>query len=101
MFFTPLVAPMDDTINIARNKTAFQSSAYNGATASKAVDGNACIDYYAGYCTHTNNDHQAWWAVDLEAVTKIAAVQITNRGDCCGKSMKKGAIAIYSHTYTD
>ena len=83
-------------INLALNKPAFQSSDHtNMGVASKAVDGITDTNFHAGHCSHTQINYNAWWAVDLGEERKIAAVEITNRGDSYGKSAKD------SHASTD
>jgi hypothetical protein len=67
--------------NLAAGKTATQSSTLNGGVASRAVDGNTNGDWYANSVTHTGFDAQAWWQVDLGAVTDIGKVVLYNRTD--------------------
>ncbi|XP_065831635.1 fucolectin-like [Oscarella lobularis] len=73
--------------DLARNKPATQSSTVAHAcspTASKAVDGNTEGVFYP-WCsvTHTNNDDQAWWQVDLQGSRTVHSVRVFNRVDCC------------------
>ena len=73
--------------NLAQNKQAWQSSNYwtEYGGAGSAVDGNASPDYWSQSCTRTKKEAQPWWTVDLGYVHGIVEVEITNRGDCCGK----------------
>jgi len=70
--------------NIALNKTATQSStAYSGA-AGRAVDGNTSGAWANGSVTHTSNESEAWWQVDLGAVSDINYINLWNRtNNCC------------------
>ena len=55
-------------VNIARNKSAFQSSTNHGGLASKAVDGIKNTQFDDGSCTHTNRTfttNDEWLYVDL------------------------------------
>ena len=78
--------------NLALNKPAWQSSTdpysdYYGfePVAGFAVDGDRSSMYYTGSCTHTNDEPNPWWTVDLEGEYVVREVVITNRGNCCGK----------------
>ena len=71
--------------NLALGKPTRQSSIYNNARPSRAVDGNRNSNFHASSCTHTQNAKGNWWQVDLEAVYEIRDVVITNRGDDAGK----------------
>ena len=76
-------------VNIALNKTTWQSSVYKdwtGWTSDLAVDGNKNTDMEANYCAHTDvTNTPSWWAVDLGSPTRVFGVNLTNRGDCCGE----------------
>jgi hypothetical protein len=71
---------------LALNKPTKQSSQFNVFASDKAVDGNINGDLNNGLsCTHTNNDVNPWWAVDLEFAQDIIGGAIVNREDCCRK----------------
>ena len=72
--------------NIAKGKTAYQSSEGWGGKPARALDGNVNPLWAGASCTHTQIQDKAWWAVDLGAVKAVKRVAITNRGDCCCKS---------------
>ncbi|HEX8919947.1 MAG TPA: LamG-like jellyroll fold domain-containing protein [Pyrinomonadaceae bacterium] len=73
--------------NLALGRPATQSSTYPNTTvnlsADRAVDGNTNGDWNALSITHTNNDNQAWWQVDLGYAATIQNISIWNRTDCC------------------
>jgi hypothetical protein len=73
-----------DPINLALHKYAHQSSQYGGASADLAVDGNTDGNFFNGSVTHTLNDTNAWWEVDIGEVRQIGRIEIANRTDCCG-----------------
>jgi hypothetical protein len=49
----------------------------------RAVDGDRSADFGQASCTHTGNDRQAWWKVDLGQTYDVKSVKVTNRKDCC------------------
>ena len=73
--------------DLAKFKPAVQSSTYDHdclPDASVAVDGNTEGVFYP-WCsvTHTNNDDQAWWQVNLRGSYTVNLVRVFNRVDCC------------------
>jgi hypothetical protein len=78
--------PISIAENLALGQPAWQSSTGYGGFVHLAVDGNPSATYNYGSCTHTLDiDPNAWWAVDLGAVSDIKSVTITNRVDACCK----------------
>ena len=70
----------------AVGKSTLQSSTWIGAEAELAVDGILNPDMlWAHSCSHTLQEVQPWWAVDLAYGYIITAVIVLNRGDCCCK----------------
>jgi hypothetical protein len=80
--------------NLARNMPTSQSSTSNGGTSKRAVDGNVNTDYKGGSCTHTHLNNEPWWSVDLKKQQAIGAVQIWNRGDCCGARLSNFEVRV-------
>jgi len=72
--------------NLAIGKETDQSSNHRDVdSSSKAVDGNSNTRYFDGNsCTHTKNEANPWWRVDLGRVEPVTEVYIVNRGVCCG-----------------
>ncbi|MBU1879076.1 MAG: DUF11 domain-containing protein, partial [Chloroflexi bacterium] len=70
--------------NVARGRTATQSSTWSSGTADRAVDGNADGNYSHNSVTATNREQYAWWQVDLSRIQWLDAIQLWNRTDCCG-----------------
>ena len=70
-------------VNIVLHKPAYQSStdAHNiPSQASNANDGDFRTRWNVDRtCSHTNNNPQAWWAVDLLRNYTLAYVTLTNR----------------------
>ncbi|XP_066479180.1 fucolectin-like [Tiliqua scincoides] len=76
--------------NLARGRPAFQSSTYPdviSGIAHKAVDGNCDGNFHHASCTHTDQETEPWWYVDLGEQYAISAVVVKNRGDCCGSRL--------------
>ena len=68
--------------NLAKGKSATQSSNPFGADALRAVDGNTSGIWANNSVTHTGYDAQAWWQVDLGASYSIQSIRLGNRIDC-------------------
>jgi uncharacterized repeat protein (TIGR01451 family) len=67
--------------NLARGRTATQSSTGWGGTPDRAVDGNADGDYYNNSVSHTLYEQYPWWQVDLGRIQWLDAIRIWNRTD--------------------
>ncbi|XP_078683129.1 uncharacterized protein LOC144917204 isoform X3 [Branchiostoma floridae x Branchiostoma belcheri] len=81
-------------VNVALGKAAFQTSTRNveanegyGAAARFAVDGKTDSNYQAGYCTHTTEEAEPSWWVDLGQSYMIDRVAIFNRQECCAERL--------------
>ncbi|MEM7332510.1 MAG: putative Ig domain-containing protein [Chloroflexota bacterium] len=82
-YLSPLTRPLQ---NVGLNGLATQSSTRASVItydASNAIDGNTDGDSTNNSITHTNNDQQAWWEVDLGSAYYLDAVRLWNRTDCC------------------
>ncbi|KAJ8340852.1 hypothetical protein SKAU_G00331430 [Synaphobranchus kaupii] len=62
--------------------------------ADNAIDGNRDSTFLHASCSHTNDDANPWWRVDLLEEYVIASVTITNRGDCCPEKINGAEIHI-------
>ncbi|XP_019641717.1 PREDICTED: uncharacterized protein LOC109483173, partial [Branchiostoma belcheri] len=71
--------------NVARGKNAYQTSTLveMRAIAGRAVDGKTDADFDSRSCTHTRNEANPSWWVDLGVSFHIKTVVIFNRQDCC------------------
>uniref|UniRef100_A0A4W5JNT0 Fucolectin tachylectin-4 pentraxin-1 domain-containing protein n=1 Tax=Hucho hucho TaxID=62062 RepID=A0A4W5JNT0_9TELE len=79
--YTGLLQVIICHLNVALKGVASQSSLNGYGNAHNAIDGSRESDYYKRSCTHTTQETNPWWRVDLLDVTKVTAVSITNRGD--------------------
>ncbi|WGO98853.1 discoidin domain-containing protein [Saccharophagus degradans] len=73
--------------NIALGKATSQSSTGYEGVSSRAVDGNTGGNWNQGSITHTNNEYQPWWQVDLGSVRSIDQVNLWNRTNCCSSRL--------------
>ena len=70
--------------NLALAGTASQSSTGFGGLASRGNDGNTSGVFSGGSVTHTANQSQPFWQVDLGAIATITDIELFTRTDCCG-----------------
>jgi hypothetical protein len=87
--------------NVAKGKTATQSStAWNGV-ASRAVDGNTNGEYLGNSVTHTaDSSHQVWWQVDLGESRAIDLIEVWNRTDCCSERLSDYWVLVSDTPFT-
>lgn len=71
----------DDLINLARsaNAVATQSSTGSGGSAPRAIDGNYDGNFSFRSVTHTGNQANSWWQVDLGGDFEVQQVVLFNR----------------------
>ena len=73
--------------SVAKGKPTLQSSTFENAEASRAVDGRTDSGFSGNSCSSTNFDangvgtENPWWAVNLEHSYDVAIVQLFNRSD--------------------
>lgn len=77
----------DEVENLALGKTTKQSSTGYGGDSNRAVDGNTSGHWNDASVTHTNNEMQSWWEVDLDNVQNVASINIWNRTNCCSNRL--------------
>ncbi|XP_076027603.1 uncharacterized protein LOC143016915 [Genypterus blacodes] len=82
--------------NVALRGKATQSvrSTNSRAAAYNGIDGNRNPDFGAGSCTHTAEQTNPWWRVDLLDIYRIVSISITNREDCCPERMDGAEIHV-------
>ena len=79
--------------------SASQSSTYNNRSATKAIDGNTSGNGES-YVSHTNNDVNAWWQVDLGQARTIDKIVVWGRTDCCSDRLSNFYIFVSSTNMT-
>ena len=80
--------------NIAKGKSARQSSTGYGGPAKFAVDGNTSGSYAAKTITHTNQESKPWWEVDLGGAQTIERIVLWPRTDCCPERLDNFTLEI-------
>ncbi|KAL7393677.1 hypothetical protein ABVT39_014307 [Epinephelus coioides] len=82
--------------NVALRGKATQSSRYADffSAASNAIDGNRDSNHGLSSCSHTAQQTNPWWRVDLLESYTVTSVVITNRGDCCAERIDGAQIHI-------
>ncbi len=77
--------------NISLTGNASQSSTlvYSGIThgAEKAIDNNTDGVWQNGSLSHTLNDVNAWWQIDLNSLNHVDHIKLYRRSDCCYNQM--------------
>lgn len=86
--------------NLALNKSATQSTTAHNGVPGRAVDGNIDGIWGNNSVTHTNNDAQAWWQVDLGQLANITDVKVYNRTDCCSDRLTNYHIFVSDVPFT-
>ena len=82
------------TGNAAKRKPAAQSSTCCGGVPSRGNDGNANPSWGGRSCTATQRQGRPWWRVDLQRVTTVGKVKITNRNDCCWNRLRNVQVRV-------
>ncbi|XP_053916644.1 uncharacterized protein LOC104063070 [Cuculus canorus] len=81
--------------NVVLGHPATQSSVLDASSgAANAVDGIRDGDWEHGSCSHTMEELEPWWHVDLGRRHAIYAVVVKNRHDCCWESLKGAEIHV-------
>jgi hypothetical protein len=74
---------------------ASQSSIYGDAAADRAKDGKEDGVYANGSVTHTNEEANPWWLLDLGEVKDIGKIVVHNRADGCGDRLKDAVVEVF------
>lgn len=88
-----------ETLNLAKGKSAQQSSISFGGDAQRAIDGNTDGNYFNNSVSNTNTQPQAWWQVDLGTVGRIKNIRIWNRTDCCAERLSNFYVLISENPF--
>ncbi|XP_051263507.1 fucolectin-7 [Dicentrarchus labrax] len=82
--------------NLALRGKATQSARYvhTFGAAYSAIDGNRDPVFDAGSCTHSAEQTNPWWRVDLLEPYIVTSIIITNREDCCADRLDGAEIHI-------
>lgn len=92
----------ENAANLALNGTASQSSTAHDGAASRAIDGNTNGSFGGGSVTHTSEENNPWWQVDLGEEKRINEVIIYNRTDrCCVSRLTDFSVIILDKNQTE
>lgn len=81
--------------NLALDGQAAQSSTGYGGSASRAIDNNIDGVFRNRSVTHTNNESNEWWQVELEQTSTIDQIIIHNRTDsCCVNRLSEFSVSV-------
>jgi hypothetical protein len=103
MLLTLITVAQADPINLALTGTATQSSTYSwyiNLEAKNAIDGNTDGNIYNGSVTHTYEEYQPWWQVDLLNMSEIDQIVIWNRTDSCSYRLSNFNVSVISPNNT-
>ena len=73
---------------LQKEASAIQSSNYQDTKADRAHDGNTEGEFAKGSVTHTSEQSNPWWLIDLGDTKDVGKIVIHNRSDCCGDRLK-------------
>ena len=65
--------------NLALQGKATQSSLHSFGIAYNAIDGNRASTWEKASCSHTAQEANPWWRLDLIKTHKVFSVKITNQ----------------------
>ncbi|MFT4541799.1 MAG: hypothetical protein ACI835_004261 [Planctomycetota bacterium] len=92
--------------NLALSGTTTQSSVDFNGVPERAIDNNTNGTWSAGSVTHTADQIDSWWQVDLGGVYPLSSVRLYNRQDCCFTrlsnfwvSVKEGPTEVFRQDY--
>uniref|UniRef100_A0A4W5LKE7 Si:ch211-215k15.4 n=1 Tax=Hucho hucho TaxID=62062 RepID=A0A4W5LKE7_9TELE len=80
--------------NVALYGKSTQSSLFEFGIPGNAIDGNRNAIWTSGSCSHTHQDMNAWWRVDLLKIYKVFSIIITNTVDSVPSRLNGAEIRI-------
>ena len=83
-----MVTLADGQQNAAIYGSAKQSSLFERGFAANAIDDNTDGRWGQGSVTHTQDENNAWWEVDLGSSFEIENINLWNRTDCCADRLR-------------
>ena len=81
--------------NLALAGTAIQSSEAHGGQPGRGIDGNTNGTWSNGSCTHTADQPNSWWEVQLTTSAPISRILLYNRLDCCHKRLSNFRVSVF------
>jgi hypothetical protein len=80
--------------NVAPRGSAIQSSTHLDASAARANDGYRSGHYCNRSVSHTQNENNPWWKLDLGAEQAVTKLVVYNRTDCCRERINPARIQL-------
>ncbi len=80
---------------LQKEGSAIQSSNYQDTKADRAHDGNPEGAFDKGSVSHTNEESNPWWLLDLGETKDVGKIVIHNRADCCGDRLKDAVVEAF------
>ena len=80
--------------NVALTGTSSQSSLYGSSGPALAIDGNLDGTHNAGSVSHTEEQTDPWWELDLGVAHQIDQITIWNRTDCCSDRLRNYSLVL-------
>ncbi|MEX2015835.1 MAG: HEAT repeat domain-containing protein, partial [Candidatus Hydrogenedentales bacterium] len=80
--------------NIGRSGSAKQSSTLHGGDAKRAIDGNRHASFEKNGQTHTDEEANPWWELDLGAEQPVDVVRIWNRREDVGNRLENYTLTL-------
>ncbi|MGW8952230.1 galactose-binding domain-containing protein [Streptomyces sp. NPDC055709] len=95
-----ILPPASGTVHLAQGQPATQSTTAYGGAAGRAVDGNTDGVWANGSVTHTSEQAQPWWQVDLGEGAAVDTIEIWNRSDCCASRLTDYYVVVSDNPFT-
>lgn len=81
--------------NLALTGTATQSSLDYGGVPERAIDGNTNSVWGNGSITHTADQADSWWQVQLDETYALETIKLYNRSDCCSGRLSNFRTSVF------
>ncbi len=89
------VQALSGSENVARKGKASQSSTDYGGEAARAIDGNTSGSFNDNTVTHTKQEKDPWWEVDLGATYPLQSIAVWPRTDAHPGMLANVRITLY------
>ena len=83
-----------DNAELHKEGKATQSSVAFDGDPKRGHDGNTNQIYDEGSVTHTAEETNPWWQIDLGGTKEIGRIKVWNRADCCGDRLADAIVEV-------
>lgn len=80
---------------LQKDGSAIQSSNYEDTKADRAHDGNVETAFEKGSVTHTQEENNPWWLLDLGEAQDVGKIVVHNRADGTGERLKDAVVEAF------